>query len=776
MFRGLVPCACAVFLAVLALAPGALAGGPSMSVGAAEDAPKSTDAATSKAKVDLAVLSGFDTIRVTQQWTNAATSPGSSELAALQNTANAAALDGVRLVVAIYNAGSSSTPASPQAQAQFAQYAAATAKALPTVADFVVGNEPNNNYYWQPQFNADGSDAAAQGYESLLASSYDAIKAVRPDARVFGGALEPRGGDDPNASKQTHSPTTFIQDLGAAYRASGRTAPIMDVFDMHVYEDYSSMPPSVEHPASRTIAVADYGKLASLLGQAFDGTGQPGSTLPIVYGEFGVESLIPAAKAGAYTGTEPVSTHPVDEETQAAYYTQALKLAYCQPNVIGVIVFHVSDESALAGWQSGPNYADDTAKASLAGLRDAANAVRSGTLTACPDQTAPTIALTQAPADGSTVHGSLALSVDAADDVGVSKVEFLVDGNVVLTKLVPPYSVSWDSTRIAGGPHTLSARAWDAAHNTTISGSVTVTIDNTPPETTITSSPPAQSPSYSASFSFTASEPGATFTCTLDGGAWTGCSSPAAYDNLAVGQHTFAVRAADAFGNTDATPAAATWVVLDTTPPDTTITAGPTGTTTSHSASVSFSAGETASFECSLDGTAWASCSSPQWYPSLADGPHTFQVRAIDAAGNVDPTPASRSWMVVSPPPNDMFAGAQALSGWSGTVTGATINATKEPGEPNHAGSAGGRSIWYRWTPSSTGWITITTTASSFDTVLGVYVGSSVSTLSVVAQNDDASWSTRTSRVQFKARAWTTYWIAVDGWGGASGSVTLARS
>jgi hypothetical protein len=123
-----------------------------------------------------------------------------------------------------------------------------------------------------------------------------------------------------------------------------------------------------------------------------------------------------------------------------------------------------------------------------------------------------------------------------------------------------------------------------------------------------------------------------------------------------------------------------------------------------------------------------------------------------------------------------MFGAAQALSGWSGTVTGTTVNATKEPGEPNHAGNAGGHSIWYRWTPTSTGWITISTGGSSFDTLLAVYVGSSVSSLSLVAQNDDASSSTRSSRVQFKARAWTTYWIAIDGWAGASGSVTLARS
>src|SRR5205823_6172363 len=111
----------------------------------------------------------------------------------------------------------------------------------------------------------------------------------------------------------------------------------------------------------------DYGKLASLLGQAFDGTAQRGSTLPIVYDEFGVESMFPASKASLYTGSEPATTHPVDQATQAAYYRQAFALAFCQPNVRAILVFSLIDETALSGWQSGVFYADDTSKTSLAG-------------------------------------------------------------------------------------------------------------------------------------------------------------------------------------------------------------------------------------------------------------------------------------------------------------------------------------------------------------------------------------------------------------------------
>ena len=171
--------------------------------------------------------------------------------------------------------------------------------------------------------------------------------------------------------------------MGAAYRASGRTTPIMDVFAIHPYGDNSSQPPTFEHPNSTSIGVADYGKLVALLGQAFDGTAQPGSTLPILYDEYGVESLIPPADAALYSGTEPTTTKPVDEATQAAYYEQALALTFCQPNVEGIFLFHAFDEPALDRWQSGLYYANGTPKSSLPGVRDAIIKIRRGIITQC---------------------------------------------------------------------------------------------------------------------------------------------------------------------------------------------------------------------------------------------------------------------------------------------------------------------------------------------------------------------------------------------------------
>ena len=245
-------------------------------------------------------------------------------------------------------------------------------RARPAFRNVIVGNEPNLNRYWLPQFNDDGSDAAAPAYEALLARTYDALKAVDPGvdgARRRGLA---RAAATCRGIRPTHSPTVFIRDLGAAYRASGRTLPIMDGFAFHPYEDNSSVAPLTgAHPNSTTIAVADYDKLVALLGEAFDGTAQRGSTLPILYDEFGVETQIPPAKAELYTGTEPATTKPVDEATQARYYRQALALAFCQPNVRGIFLFHAVDEPTLARWQSGVYYADGTPKASLGAVRAA---------------------------------------------------------------------------------------------------------------------------------------------------------------------------------------------------------------------------------------------------------------------------------------------------------------------------------------------------------------------------------------------------------------------
>jgi hypothetical protein len=316
----------------------------------------------------LARDSGFRAIVLSAVWRDGATA--AADLPPLRRAVDAAVQQNVRPVLAVYQL-SSSTPADPARRAAFASYAVALAKALPEVRDVIVGNEPNLNLFWQPQFDATGGDQAARDYESLLAATYDALKAQDAQLSVIGGALAPQGADRP-LSRPTHSPTQFIRDLGAAYRASGRTKPIMDAFDIHVYGESSRIPPTLQHPRTTTIGIADYPKLVKLLGEAFDGTGQPGSKLPIVYGEYGVETRIPAAKASLYTGHEVIK--PVDEQTQATYYVEAIHAAERQPNVRMLFLFHVVDESRLEGLQSATRYADGSPKTSEPAVQAALDA------------------------------------------------------------------------------------------------------------------------------------------------------------------------------------------------------------------------------------------------------------------------------------------------------------------------------------------------------------------------------------------------------------------
>ena len=205
---------------------------------------------------------------------------------------------------------------------------------------------------------------------------------------------------------------------------------------------------------------------------------------------------------------------------------------------------------------------------------------------------------------------------------------------------------------LGAGRHTFSVKASDGQHNG-LPTSYSWTIDLTPPPAaSIAGGPPTPTNSTSASFVFSDSEAGLAFGCRLDGAAFSACASPVAYSGLADGAHTFSVRATDAAGN--ASPVAAyTWTV-DTVAPNTTITRTPDAVTSSGSATFEFTSDEPlTSFSCSLDGSAFASCSSPQTYAGLAAGAHTFQVRATDLVGNTDPTPASYAWQVATLTPPD---------------------------------------------------------------------------------------------------------------------------
>ena len=172
-------------------------------------------------------------------------------------------------------------------------------------------------------------------------------------------------------------------------------------------------------------------------------------------------------------------------------------------------------------------------------------------------------------------------------------------------------------------------------------------VDPLAPNTTITGGPNGDTNNPTPTFKFTSSTPGSTFGCRVDSGPYAPCVAPTTTQQLADGPHTFYVRATDPAGNVDPTPAWRSFRVV----PQTTILSGPSDPTNNPAPTFSFSSSAPgSSFECMVDADAFASCVSPKTTPQLADGSHTFYVRAIDKAGYVDATPASRTFTVQAAP------------------------------------------------------------------------------------------------------------------------------
>ncbi|MBW3557668.1 MAG: S8 family serine peptidase, partial [Actinobacteria bacterium] len=207
----------------------------------------------------------------------------------------------------------------------------------------------------------------------------------------------------------------------------------------------------------------------------------------------------------------------------------------------------------------------------------------------------------------------------------------------------------------------------------------------------------------------------------------------------------------------------------DTAPPDTRIVAGPSGRVRLGGAySFAVTASEPGTrFECRLHTVEFYPCSPPFKADQNYAGTFRFSVRAVDAAGNIDPTPAEQSWTTAdaSWPANDDTQDAQVISGSQGSVTGTNFRGTLQGGEPFHGGNPGGASVWYSWIAPGTGLFTFDTAGSAVDTLVGAYTWSpdprALDPLLPVEGNDDPPGGTH-ARITFHATAGTEYMIAVD--------------
>ena len=178
-----------------------------------------------------------------------------------------------------------------------------------------------------------------------------------------------------------------------------------------------------------------------------------------------------------------------------------------------------------------------------------------------------------------------------------------------------------------------------------------------------------------------------------------------------------------------------------------------------------------------VDGTSTATLASLRGL--TAGVSHIFRVSAVNSAGTGLPSVSSTAITPLAPLTNDAFSGATPIvcggdcaTGTSVRMTSSTRSATRETGEPNHGGFGASASLWYSFSIPRAGSVVIDTMGSDFDTLLGVYTGSAVNALATVVTNDDAgggNWS----RVELAPNVGTTYFVAIDGYGGRKGSTVL---
>jgi hypothetical protein len=299
-----------------------------------------------------------------------------------------AAAAGIRIVLAIQpiHALAFSTDTAARITA-FTNYVKQVALRYPQVREFVIGNEPNVRRFFQPQHAADGSILSAGIYERVLAASYDVLKGVDRRIKVDGLALSPRGNDrGVGVGAESVSPVRFIAALGAAYRTSGRTAPIADVVDVHAYSNINTQPLTRPYQWPQAGA-ADLDRLKQAWWDAFHGTGQPlfqetgqpakaGPYVGFRIDESGTQVKIDPSRVEAklYTGRENVPV--VDEATQARYYNDLIALVKCDPDVRTLDLFHLIDEPILLGYQSGLLRVDGSRRPSYATVKKAIAAAR----------------------------------------------------------------------------------------------------------------------------------------------------------------------------------------------------------------------------------------------------------------------------------------------------------------------------------------------------------------------------------------------------------------
>jgi chitodextrinase len=330
---------------------------------------------------------------------------------------------------------------------------------------------------------------------------------------------------------------------------------------------------------------------------------------------------------------------------------------------VGVTGYKVFRAGIQVGTSPSPSYNDNTVTPNTSytynvSAYDAAgnnsSLSNNATVTTPADTIPPTVAMT-APTNGSTVAGTVNLAATASDNIGVSAVQFQIDGvNIGAAVTTPPYQVSWDSATASDGNHNLTAVAWDAAGNTATSTTVTVNVNNhdtIPPTVSITS--PVNGAVVSGSVNVTANATDnvavAKVQFTIDGSnlgtAVTGLPYSVSWDTTKVsnGSHILGALATDTTGNSATASQVTVITNNDFTPPTVSLTAPTNGSTVSNVVTVSANASDNvavAGVQFKVDGVnigteVTTTPYSITWNTSsVSNGAHSLTATARDNSGN----------------------------------------------------------------------------------------------------------------------------------------------
>jgi hypothetical protein len=310
---------------------------------------------------------GLEAVRLTIPWRRGLSRP--THVRVYLHRAAMLIQRGQRVVISVFGRPSEA-PLDAKSRRQYCDFLHYILVRIP-FRDVAIWNEANSPQFW-PQ------SAGAPAYEELLAACWTRLHGLRREVNLI------------STTAAHHDPAGFMRAVGDAYRARGRTHPIVDTFGHNPYPDNASEPPWVEHANLDTAGQGDLKRLLSALQAAFGGTAQPlpgEGTTTVWYLETGFQTTIPHSKLRFYKGeeTDPFVVPPVAPEgsepwmrDQASQIRDALLLARCQPEVGAFFNFELLDEDRLAGWQSGVLWRDGTEKASYDAVKAAIRLVHSG--------------------------------------------------------------------------------------------------------------------------------------------------------------------------------------------------------------------------------------------------------------------------------------------------------------------------------------------------------------------------------------------------------------